>query len=90
MLEEAWTNTRSAARSVAQVEDCWAVCTQLTLDSPSLCDGVDYDPVTEQCFLTRSCTVENLEESLTMQHWVPPLPPESYVLMVPFRNKRLW
>jgi hypothetical protein len=54
----------------APVEDCWAVCTQLTLDSPSLCDGVDYDPVTEQCFLTRSCTVENLEESLTMQHWV--------------------
>ncbi|MBT26928.1 MAG: hypothetical protein CML60_11110, partial [Rhodobacteraceae bacterium] len=54
----------------APVEDCWAVCTQLTLDSPSLCDGVDYDPVTEQCFLTRSCTVESLEESLTMQHWV--------------------
>jgi hypothetical protein len=53
----------------APIEECWELCTQFTLNSPTLCDGVDYDPVTRQCFLTRSCTEESILPSDTVQHW---------------------
>jgi hypothetical protein len=53
----------------APIEQCWELCTQFTLNSPTLCDGVDYDPVTRQCFLTRSCTEESIIPSDVVQHW---------------------
>jgi len=53
----------------APIEECWELCTQFTLNSPTLCDGVDYDPTTRQCFLTRSCTEDSIVPSDTVQHW---------------------
>merc|ERR1712196_531632 len=54
----------------APIEDCWELCTQFTLNSPTLCDGVDYDPATRQCFLTRSCTDDSLlPNDHGVQHW---------------------
>jgi hypothetical protein len=54
----------------AELPDCWEVCTQLTLNSPNLCDGVDYDPVTRQCYLTQTCSESLREQSATTEHWV--------------------
>jgi len=53
----------------APIEECWELCTQFTLNSPTLCDGVDYDPLTRQCFLTRSCPDDAVIPSDSIQHW---------------------
>jgi hypothetical protein len=54
----------------APIEECWELCTQFTLNSPTLCDGVDYDPSTRQCLLTRSCTKASmLPNNEGVQHW---------------------
>lgn len=52
----------------ASIEDCWAACTQLSLDSPFTCDGVDYSFETGQCFLTRECAAR--EPAELTHHWV--------------------